>query len=202
MSAINLERKGWHSRGYLPHFDADRFQFVTFHLADSFPKPLLDKFRLEQEHNKLEEYYDDQFRNRIEEYLDKGVGECILGFKNVAMMVEKAIKFYDGDRYDLRAWVIMPNHGHLLFRPLEGFSLSAIMKDLKGFTSRKTNKMLGRTGSIWHPDYFDTYIRNQDHFDSVISYIENNPVAAGLCARPADWPFSSARLSADKKNYI
>ena len=121
MSAINLERKGWHFRGYLPHFDADRFQFVTFHLADSFPKPLLDKFRLEREHSKLEEYYDDQFRNRIEEYLDKGVGECILGFKNVAMMVEKAIKFYDGDRYDLRAWSLCRITDTYFFGPWKDF---------------------------------------------------------------------------------
>ena len=200
MSASTMEQKGWHSRGYLPHFDSDRFQFITIHLADSLPQLLLKKFRAERENNKLDHYYDEEFRKRVEEYLDKGIGECILGIQSVASVVENAIRFYNGSRYDLRSWVIMPNHAHILFKPNEGVSLSDIMKNLKGYTAREINKLLAREGTVWHPDYFDTYIRNQTHFNTVVAYIENNPVSAGLCAESSKWLFSSASMECRNMN--
>lgn len=86
----------------------------------------------------------------------------------------------------------MPNHLHLLIRPYEGNSLSVIMKDFKGFISRKANIILGRTGSFWQVDYFDRFIRDEEHFQKAVAYIENNPVKARLCENAADWPFSSA----------
>lgn len=112
-------------------------------------------------------------------------------------MVENALLFHDQTRYDLQSWVIMPNHAHVLFDPKPSVSLSNIMKDFKGFAARQANKMLKSSGTIWHPDYFDTYIRNQKHYDTVVAYIENNPVIAGLCAEPGDWPFGSARFAAN-----
>ncbi len=45
---------------------------------------------------------------------------------------------------------------------------------------------------FWMEEYFDRYIRNADHFRNAVNYIENNPVKAGLCSKPSDWPFSSA----------
>lgn len=66
------------------------------------------------------------------------------------------------------------------------------MKGLKGYTSNQANKMLGRTGRFWQPDYFDRYIRDPEHFWKTVEYIANNPVKAGLCREPSDWAFSSA----------
>jgi REP element-mobilizing transposase RayT len=66
------------------------------------------------------------------------------------------------------------------------------MKDMKSFTSHEANKILGRRGQFWMEEYFDRYIRDAKHFSNAIAYIENNPVKAGLCARPEEWPFSSA----------
>jgi REP element-mobilizing transposase RayT len=75
---------------------------------------------------------------------------------------------------------------------LPGESLAGIMQSLKSFTANEANKKLNRQGTFWMPDYFDRYIRNQGHLAKAITYVENNPVKAGLCCRPKDWPFSSA----------
>lgn len=66
------------------------------------------------------------------------------------------------------------------------------MKSIKRNSSYKANEVLNRGGQFWQPDYFDRYIRDQEHFDRAVRYIENNPVKAGLCATPCDWKYSSA----------
>ena len=54
--------------------------------------------------------------------------------------------------------------------------------------------LLGRSGAFWHPDYFDRYMRNEDHLAQTVQYVEQNPVKAGLAVTPAEWEWSSARL--------
>ena len=189
---MSEEKKGWHTRGYLPHFDADKFQFVTFRLADSLPQSILKKFEQELKHKKLDHFYDREFQIKIEEYLDKGVGDCHLGNAAIAEILVRSLLLFDNLRYLLAAWVVMPNHGHVLLKPLPGFSLTSIMKGLKGNTANQANKSLGRTGKFWHPDYFDRYIRDEEHFRKTVRYIENNPVKAGLVDTPDKWKYSSA----------
>src|SRR5436309_7676150 len=106
-------------------------------------------------------------------------------------MVQNALLFHDRVKYRLSAWVVMPNHIHLLCTPL-GHSLAQIMHSLKSFTSSEANKMLGRSGRFWQKEYFDRFIRNARHFAKVVKYIENNPVNARMCERQEDWTFSSA----------
>ena len=89
-------------------------------------------------------------------------------------------------------WRIMPNHVHTLIAPVEGMSLSEIMYDWKSYTTHAINKALNRKGKLWMMEYFDRYIRDNDHFQKVVNYIHNNPVKAGLVADPADWRWSSA----------
>ncbi len=187
-----MQKRGWHTRGYLPHFDGNVVQFITFHLADSLPQPVLKKLEGEKEHGKLERYYDHSFIENVDGYLDTGIGECTLRNPGVAAIVEDALKYYDGIRYELICWVIMPNHTHFLIRPYPEWALSSIVKDLKGFTARQVNKLLSRSGSLWHPDYFDRFMRDREHLLRTIRCIEDNPVKAGLCSSPEDWRFSSA----------
>ena len=191
---MSEERKGWHTRGYLPHFDADRFQFVTFRLADSLPQSILKKFEKELIHNKLDHFYDREFQMKVEEYLDNGVGDCHLLQPKIAEILVNSLRMFAGKRYILAAWVVMPNHGHILLKPLPGFSLTSIMKGLKGNTANQANSVLGRKGQFWHPDYFDRYIRDDAHFDKAVRYIENNPVKAGLVDTPERWKYSSASV--------
>jgi putative DNA methylase len=181
---------GWHSRGYLPHFDAGEiFQSITFRLFDSMPQTLLEKWTRELANEKDSE---DQLRYRIEAYLDSGYGACFLSDDRIADLMQSALLYFDGERYRLSAWAIMPNHVHLLAAPCFGYSLSSIMHSLKSFTAQQANKILARKGRFWFEDYFDRYIRNARHFENALGYIESNPVRAGLVKSAADWPFGSA----------
>ena len=131
-------------------------------------------------------------RRRVEAYLDQGHGRCYLKESAVATMVQNALLFHDQTKYRLSAWTIMPNHVHLLCTPAAGHNLAEIMHSLKSYTSNEANKMLGRKGRFWQKEYFDRYIRSARHFAKVVTYIENNPVKAQLCAQAKDWPFGSA----------
>ena len=86
----------------------------------------------------------------------------------------------------------MPNHVHVLIRLNEGASLSKVVQKWKGGTSIKINRSLGRKGPVWEADYYDRYIRDNEHLQDAMHYIHQNPVRAGLCKEATDWPFSSA----------
>ena len=181
--------RGWHERGYLPHRDEPGLtQFVTFHLADSFPATLRSEWeallKIEDDHER---------RRKLEIYLDRGCGECHLRRANVARLIEAAFRFYHGRWYDQLAWVVMPNHVHLLVET-GNTSLSKIVKELKRYTAREANKILRHDGVFWAEDYFDTYMRDAEHELKTRRYIENNPVKALLVREPAEWPWSSARF--------
>ncbi len=107
-------------------------------------------------------------------------------------MVADSLKYHDNNKYHLIAWVIMPNHIHFLATPFENVELRTIAHSIKSYTAHEANKLLNRSGQFWQHEPFDRYIRNGKHYSSVIRYIENNPVKAGLCKEPEEWPFSSA----------
>jgi REP element-mobilizing transposase RayT len=183
---------GWHSRGYLPHFDGGELtQFITFRLADSMPQELLDRWREDLASEQTIDV-DAALRKRIELFLDQGYGKCYLRDPRVASSVQNSFLFFDGERYRLHAWVVMPNHAHLSLTPRAGHELSAILHSLKSYTANEANKLLQRTGQFWQPESFDRWVRDANHFENVIRYIENNPVKARLCKKPEDWPYSSA----------
>ncbi|MEP7212528.1 MAG: transposase [Acidobacteriota bacterium] len=177
---------GWHSRGYLPHLDADEeCQFVTFRLFDSLPQVVLEKWAAEGISDAL-------LRKRSEVYLDAGYGECWLKLPAVAAKVRDAIFYHAGKKFDLISWVIMPNHVHLLISMRAKEHLPEVMHSIKSFSAQDANKHLKRKGQFWMHESFDRYIRDYRHYAAVVKYIENNPVKAGLCERPEDWRFGSA----------
>jgi REP element-mobilizing transposase RayT len=180
--------RGWHQRGYLPHFDAPGVtQFVTFQLTDSFPI----KRRAEWE-SILSETDDSAKRKKLEAWLDRGDGECWLRRSNLARLVETVLQRSDGDKYHLQAWVIMPNHVHLIVDVWDA-PLVKLINDWKGKTSREANKLLGRRGPFWQEDYYDTLIRDEEHLKRAIRYVEQNPVKAFLAKTSCEWMWGSAR---------
>ncbi len=194
-----VESRGWHSRGYLQHFDGGEIpQFITFRLGDSLPQTVLDRWREELQGERGLDI-DAALRRRIEAYLDQGYGKCYLKDERVATMVQNSLLFHDGERYRLSSWVVMPNHLHFLATPCAGIELSDIQHSLKSYTAHEANKILRRTGQFWQVEAFDRFIRNDDHYIKTIAYIENNPVKAGLCRVAEEWPFSSAWFRAKKK---
>lgn len=182
--------KGWHSRGYLPHLDAPgELQALTFRLADSVPTSVVESWKRELGINPSAEA---ELRKRIAKYEDAGHGSALLGIGSHAKIVQDCLLHDDGVRYRLIEWCVMPNHVHVLVEPFEGMTLGAIVRSWKTFTSRAINREEGRSGGLWAKDYHDRFIRDQSHFESARAYIRNNPVKAGLCARPKDWPWGSA----------
>jgi REP element-mobilizing transposase RayT len=128
----------------------------------------------------------------IHERLDAGAGACWLGRADIAALVQDALLHFDGIRYRLLAWCLMPNHVHAIIEIVDTHSVGDTVRVWKSFTARRANEILGRSGSFWHPDYFDRYMRNEGHLERTIAYVENNPVNAGLAAFTDGWPWSSA----------
>lgn len=180
--------RGWHQRGYLPHFDAPGVtQFVTFQLHDSFPVT-----RRAECEAILKEPDDSIKRRKLEAWLDRGHGACWLRRPDVAAVVEKILLETDGRNYRMEAWVIMPNHVHLVVDVWD-MPLVKLINGWKGKSSREANKLLGRRGAFWQEDYYDTLIRDAAHLKRVIRYTEQNPAKAFLAKTARDWPWSSAR---------
>jgi leucyl-tRNA synthetase len=101
----------------------------------------------------------------------------------VAALVEGALKHFDGDRYELLAWCVMPNHVHAIFRPLGLHDPSAILHSWKSFTANKANETLRRSGEYWQKESYDHIIRDEAEFLQQIRYVIANPEKAGL----GDW---------------
>ena len=110
----------------------------------------------------------------------------------IAALVRDALSRFDGERYRLLEWCVMPNHVHVLIRQEPGFPLAEIVRSWKVFTAREANAILRRTGRFWMREYHDRCIRDENHLAVAVAYIRNNPVKAGLCERAEDWPWSSA----------
>lgn len=153
------------------------------------PQTVLERWREELTQGVIT---DAGFRRRIETYLDQNYGAQCLSDRRIASLVQNTLLNLDGKRYHLIAWVIMPNHVHILIQNLEGHSISSIMQTIKSYTAHEANKILDRKGSFWFKEYFDRYIRSGRHYVATLRYIEVNPVKARLCDRPEDWEFSSA----------
>jgi REP element-mobilizing transposase RayT len=189
--------RGWYSRGYLPHFDSDNeIQSLNFRLWDAVPMRIIEGWRRELGWRKDLKQTDPRavaLRQRIEAYEDAGYGACFLRDTQIAELNENALLFFDGVRYRLLAWCVMPNHVHSLIQMVEGYSLGGILHSWKSYTAKKANRILGRSGQSWHEDYYDRYIRDDDHLRIAIDYIEQNPVKAGLVQDATQWKHSSAR---------
>jgi REP element-mobilizing transposase RayT len=139
------------------------------------------------------------YSERIESYLDAGHGGCWLRDPNIGGIVAGALSHFDGERYHLHAWMVMPNHVHAVLTPLEGHSLSRILHSWKSFTAHEAQNMaqtpslqIPKGEGFWQRESYDHLVRDEAEFARVCEYTIQNPVYAGLCKRPEDWPFSSA----------
>ncbi|MDE2127904.1 MAG: transposase [Armatimonadetes bacterium] len=190
--------RGWTSRGYLPHFDGGAVaQFITYRLYGTVPTSLIEQWKEAAAANPSGPR--NLVARNIEAYADANCGSALLSDPALARIVECGLLQYDAVRYHLHAWVVMPNHIHALITPMPEVSLSTIIRAWKVASARSINAVLERSGSIWAPDYFDRFIRDERHMASTIAYIDRNPVKAGLCCVPEEWPFGScARLHAEQ----
>jgi REP element-mobilizing transposase RayT len=192
----------WHSRGYLPHFDQPRLvQSVNFRLADAVPDSVLETWQRELAWTESLPASDPrraELRKRISQYEDSGQGSCRLRDERIAALVENALLHFDGQRYRLIAWCVMPNHVHVLIEAWEAWPLAGIMHSWKSYTSHRANQILKRSGDFWFREYFDRFIRDDRHFAKALLYIEENPVKAGLVRTREAWRWSSAWWKKDE----
>ncbi len=142
---------------FLPHWHQDgKYVFITFRLHDSLPQEKLDWLREEKESwlKRHPQPWDIKVSNR--------------------KIVEDALLFFNGKRYDLVAFVVMPNHVHILMKLKEGFELTEIMRSLKSYTAKEINKSEKKSGPVWQSESYDRLIRDEVHFDNVVRYIIAN----------------------------
>jgi len=182
-----------------PHWDIEAgTYFVTFNLFDAFPDE--ERARIENERRAYIATMERErgrmtpaevaalnrlIRTETEKVLDRGAGSCFMNDPRISKIVANAITFCDQLQYRLFAWTVMPNHAHMFFRLREGVTLDHVMHSIKSYTAKQANRMLNRNGRFWQADYFDRSIRDADHLERCIRYVEGNPGKAGL----TDWPW-------------
>lgn len=176
----------------LPHWHQQEATFfATFRLADAVPDDALRAFRVQREEwiemhpprpwpPDLEREFNRRFTGRFERWLDRGYGSCLLRNSGNAKIVEDTLRHFEGERSRLHAWVVMPNHVHVLASLVGDVTIAQLMKFWKGFTARQINERGGKSGPLWQKNYFDRLIRDWDHFGKCVQYIRRNPDKAGL----------------------
>ena len=156
-----------------------------------------------------------QHRKYIEDSLDHGYGSCILSNPAIAQEIISGWSYFDKKRYDLIAYVVMPNHVHLLIKAYDKWPLGALVHSWKqhATTFIKNHADIWKTYEqswhnihskaardcgapskrphIWQREYWDRFIRDENHFKKTVDYIHLNPVKSGLVQQPQQWTYSS-----------
>jgi REP element-mobilizing transposase RayT len=172
------------SRGELPHlFKEGCIYFVTFRLLDAvIPRTKRKPIGMDDPCEEIAAHSEPPLT----------LGGCELRKPEVAQIVQDALLYFQGVRYLLDAWCVMPNHVHAVFAPTGGMNLSKITHSWKSFTGNQINDLLNKEGTFWERESFDHLIRSEHEMRRLVEYVEFNPVAAGLCQTPEQWVFSSA----------
>lgn len=206
-------------RRNLPHIQPPGATFfITFRLAGSLPQSVIIQWNKERQwlahlertnpsHYELVKLdFERAWFAKFESLLDNAtVGPVWLGDDRVAAIVAESLHYRDGRKYRLDAFTIMPNHAHIVIKPLpisEGpeptyHSLASIMQSLKGYTAFKCNRVLCREGEFWAHESYDHWIRNYAEWQRIVAYVLNNPVKAGYVERWQDWKWNYRRSNAN-----
>lgn len=172
--------------GNLPHMHQDEtMQYVTFRLGDSLPlSECADIYQRLESFKKIHPLpWDGQTKNLYwkqmgpiqQRLLDNGYGACWLKHPECRKILIGAISYRDNIDYEVYCYVIMPNHVHMLIRPLGKHKIEDILHSIKLFSARRINALVGRRGIFWMKESFDRMVRNYDHLKHCHNYIINNP---------------------------
>ena len=177
----------------LPHWQQEGVTyFVTFRLADALPRSVLGQWQQERDEwlhrhpepcaSEQKTQFNEILREKLEDQLDQGYGACVLKDSAAADIVERALRHFDGERYFLGGYVIMPNHVHVLVRPVMDHKLPDILHSWKSFTAKQANRAIGRSGVLWQDESFDHIVRDETQLLRFGRYIAENPTKARLAA--------------------
>lgn len=191
------------SRRNLPHWEQqDAYYFLTWRTADSIPAavleqwqrdrcewllqhgidPELEDWQLELENlpeGEHQEFYR-KFTGRWHEMLDACHGECVLRRPDLRGLVAQSLHSFDGQRYVLEAFVVMPNHVHALAGIAGQGAMKKLCRSWKHYTATKLNEILGRRGQFWQWESFDHIVRGRGSLEKFRQYIIDNPTNAQL----------------------
>ncbi len=188
---LNKEADVQKYSGWLPDWRQSRkMYFVTFRLNDSIAQDQLNAWAAEKEiwelhhpkpwDEKTWQEYHDRFTSRLEHWMDRGYGGCALRRPEIGGLIENALCHFDGVRYQLGEYVVMPNHVHALVRPADDQTLESILHSWKSFTANKANSLLKTAGPFWREEYFDHLVRSSTQYEKFCGYIRENPTKAKL----------------------
>jgi type I restriction enzyme R subunit len=199
----------------LPHWSQQgTLSFITWRTWDSFPKPVLQRLLVERGKwlaahgidpdadnwpvrvQSLDSASRTQFRklisDRWNEQLDACHGTCHLSHTDLSGIVRDSLLHFDGDRYEITDFVVMPNHVHILVAFSDERSMLTQCDSWKHYTATQINRQLKRRGRFWQQDGFDHLVRSVEQFEMLRDYIADNPKRAKL--RPGQFAHWSKQL--------
>ena len=173
--------------------------FVTMRLVDAMPKECLTEIKGRAAALVEAEGGDDLALKRsiarlIEEELNRWHGDCWLRDEEVARTVVATLQARHGRKYTLRAWSVLPNHLQAVFHVAEGVDAGAVVREWRNYTTRQVNLLAGRDAEeLWEKMPYLKACMDDAEVVKRVRSVEFRPVNAGLCRRPRDWKWSSAR---------
>ena len=108
------------------------------------------------------------------------------------IVIEAMLHYRDQGKYQLHAFVLMPDHVHAILTPGSEIPLERAVQLIKGGSAREVSERLDYRFPVWQRGYTDHRIRNGQDYETHLRYIEANPVKAGLAGSAAEYPWSSA----------
>ncbi len=176
---------------HLPHWrQKGATYFVTFRLADALPQEKLQQLKRwrdiwEQEHPppRTEAEWDDfarEITRRTEAWMDEGSGECVFRDEGLAKLMAEACLHFQDQRHLTFCYCVMPNHCHVVLRPLGEYELEDILDSWKAYVGKEVNHRLARHGRLWQEESYDRIVRDEEHLYRIIQYIGNNPAKGRL----------------------
>jgi REP element-mobilizing transposase RayT len=193
-------------RRNLPHIQPPGATlFVTFRLAGSLPKHVIDEWQSEKQMQSPQSTQNRDFQQRwlmkFESLLDNPDGSPTwLKDDRIASLISESMHFRDGKVFTLDAFSIMPTHVHMVFSPLpieeksdKYHSLASILHSLKGYTAQEANKIIGHEGGFWAHESYDHVVRDEGELQRIVLYIVNNPVKVGFVQSWQEWKWNYSR---------
>lgn len=186
--------------GVRPHWSqAGVIVFITARLHDSIPDEVLRRWEREKQdwmirHGHqghwsdvlptLTETEQNTFRQHFnrcrEDLLDDCLGACVLRDPENAAIVSDSLMHFDGERYRMGDFVVMPNHIHLLAAFPDADTMTKQCDSWLHYTARQINLRIGRSGKLWQQEPFDHLVRSAEQYEYLRQYIADNPIKARL----------------------
>jgi type I restriction enzyme R subunit len=207
----------------LPHWAQDGVVvFITWRTQDSLPKAVLQmwlaerdrwltahgidpnlrdwKLRVQQLASAEMREFHDHFTTRWHDELDAGHGACVLRRSELSEIVASSLRLFDGERYEMLDFVVMPNHVHLLAVFSDKAAMLKQCGSWKHYTAREINVRLGLKGRFWQQDAFDHLVRHEAQLSRLRQYIAENPIKARLLAGEYSH-YSTVKHHAERDDY-